>query len=376
MIPDVNAENLKSLNQHIATLEKKILDTARREFAPPEKVFLRFRENIYRLAKNLILCEESPDMVSLQKQSFLSDAFKTKANFENRFYNIFYNEYKEELDYVIFAVSFLKDVHIPSETLVKLFDHCQYSHFGEFGGYHGGIYNAYGIRFKDEKEWNLRGKAFYISVLFAHFQMSGSIPDPVFLDTRRRILFSENNDSNSKDNIFAATCAASSLLLNKTTKNEDKEMTNTTNGTTPSVRDLFKIDRQKGPMGNLFAAFGTGAEIGAAGAMSGAATDFVLSRLSSGSPTAAALIKSTPFVRPVFDFVVPIFVYFIAYYSMFPGVSPETQAKFAQHALLAIVSHSDTLVAILGRDFLSSLTRHMLNAISEWESNPLGSDRR
>jgi hypothetical protein len=139
---------------------------------------------------------------------------------------------------------------------------------------------------------------------------------------------------------------------------------------------LFKIDRQKGPMGNLFSAFGAGAEIGAAGAMSGAATDFVLSRLSSGSPTAAALIKNTPFVRPVFDFVVPVFVYFIAYYSMFPGVSPETQAKFAQHALLAIVSHSDTVVAILGRDFLSSLTRHMLNAISEWEANPLGSERR
>ncbi len=373
MISDVNARNLKIINQHIATLEKKILDTSIRRFEPPEKVFLRSREIIYSLAKNLILCEESPDMICLEKQSFISGAFKTKEDFENRLYSTFYHDFQEEIEYVVFAVSFLKDVHIPSETLVKLFDSCPYNHFGEFGGYHNGIYNAYGITFGNEKEWSLKGKAFYISVLFTHFEMCGTIPSPVFLDNRTRIFSPPEPDT--KDNMIAATCAASSPPLNETTKNEDEKMTNT-NGTTPSVRDLFKIDRQKGPMGNLFSAFGAGAEIGAAGAMSGAATDFVLSRLSSGSPTAAALIKNTPFVRPVFDFVVPVFVYFIAYYSMFPGVSPETQAKFAQHALLAIVSHSDTVVAILGRDFLSSLTRHMLNAISEWESNPLGSDRR
>lgn len=374
MMSDVNAGNLKIINQHIATLEKKTLSAARRKSISPNKAFVSIGESIYRLAKNLILCDEAPEMIACENQTIFSAAFKTKEDFENRFYSTFYHDFKEEIEYVVFAVSFLKDVHIPSETLVKLFDSCPYNHFGEFGLYHNGIHNAYGITFGNEKEWSLKGKAFYISVLFTHFEMCGTIPSPVFLDNRTRIFSPPEPDT--KDNMIAATCAASSSPpLNKTTKNEDEKMTNT-NGTTPSVRDLFKIDRQKGPMGNLFSAFGAGAEIGAAGAMSGAATDFVLSRLSSGSPTAAALIKNTPFVRPVFDFVVPVFVYFIAYYSMFPGVSPETQAKFAQHALLAIVSHSDTVVAILGRDFLSSLTRHMLNAISEWESNPLGSDRR
>jgi hypothetical protein len=374
MISDVNAGNLKIINQHIATLEKKTLSAARRKSISPNKAFVSIRESIYRLAKNLILFDEAPEMIACENQTIFSAAFKTKEDFENRFYSTFYHDFKEEIEYVVFAVSFLKDVHIPSETLVKLFDSCPYNHFGEFGGYHNGIYNAYGITFGNEKEWSLKGKAFYISVLFTHFEMCGTIPSPVFLDNRTRIFSLLEPDT--KDNMIAATCAASSSPpLSETTKNEDEKMTNT-NGTTPSVRDLFKIDRQKGPMGNLLSAFGAGTEIGAAGAMSGAATDFVLSRLSSGSPTAAALIKNTPFVRPVFDFVVPIFVYFIAYYSMFPGVSPETQAKFAQHALLAIVSHSDTVVAILGRDFLSSLTRHMLNAISEWEANPLGSERR
>jgi hypothetical protein len=156
--------------------------------------------------------------------------------------------------------------------------------------------------------------------------------------------------------------------------NGETTMATPTTTTNTSVQTLVSItsDRNASFFTNVMNAASAGAELGAAGAASGSATDFVIKRVSKTWPTAGAFISATPLVRPTMDFVVPLGVGVVTWNKLVPGVSAERQEKIANWCLVAISSHVDTIMSKVGRDFFSSLFKHMENAVEEWNANPLG----
>jgi hypothetical protein len=188
-----------------------------------------------------------------------------------------------------------------------------------------------------------------------------------------------------KSKIAAASSAAlkNSNLTNKIEKDNGETTmatqastyTNDTSDTAaPAVQTLLSItsDRNISFLANVMNAAKAGAELGAAGAASGSATDYVVARVSKVWPVAGAFIAGTPLVRPAMDFVVPLGIGIVTWNKMVPGVSAERHEKIANWCLIAISSHVDTIMSKIGRDFFSSLFKHMENAVDEWNSNPLG----
>jgi len=174
---------------------------------------------------------------------------------------------------------------------------------------------------------------------------------------------------------------AAVTAFNKSANNIEKDngettmATQTTTTTTPSaVQTLLSItsDRNASFLTNVMNAATAGAELGAAGAASGSATDFVIKRVGKTWPVAGAFIAGTPLIRPAMDFVVPLGVGIVTWNKMVPGVSPERQEKIANWCLISISSHVDTIMSKIGRDFFSSLFKHMENTVADWNSNPLG----
>jgi hypothetical protein len=144
--------------------------------------------------------------------------------------------------------------------------------------------------------------------------------------------------------------------------------------TCPAVETVLSItsDRKLSVLANVMNCGAGGGELGGAGAASGSATDYVVARVSKTWPVAGAFITATPLVRPAMDFVVPLGVGIVTWNKWVPGVSPERQEKIANWCLIAISSHVDTIMSKIGRDFFSSLFKHMENAVADWNSNPLG----
>jgi hypothetical protein len=181
----------------------------------------------------------------------------------------------------------------------------------------------------------------------------------------------------SKIAVVASSAALkNSNLTNKIEKDNGKTTmtTQTSTTATPAVQTLLSItsDRNVSFLANVMNAAKAGTELGAAGAASGSATDFVVKRVGKTWPVAGAFIAGTPLVRPALDFIVPLGVGIITWHKMVPGVTPERQEKIANWCLVAISSHVDTIMSKVGRDFFSSLFKHMENAVDEWNVNPLG----
>jgi hypothetical protein len=162
-------------------------------------------------------------------------------------------------------------------------------------------------------------------------------------------------------------------LNEESTSSVQKEDDSNMSSTVPAL-PLVSINRDASLsyFQNVMSATKAGIELGAAGAVSGAATEFIIKRIASAYPVVGAFLQSTPFARPVLDVAVPVVMGYVAWNKWIPGVSADRQQKIADYCLLATASHVDTVMSALGRDFFASLIKHMENAVAEWQENPLG----
>lgn len=206
-------------------------------------------------------------------------------------------------------------------------------------------------------------------------QTPAPAPDPYVASEPQYKLATATSHKNSKTAAYVAPALNSPKPTDKIENDNNGETTMATPTTTnTSVQTLVSItsDRNASFFTNVMNAASAGAELGAAGAASGSATDFVIKRVSKTWPTAGMFISATPLVRPVLDFAVPVGVGLVTWNKLVPGVSAERQEKIANWCLVAISSHVDTIMSKVGRDFFSSLFKHMENAVEEWNTNPLG----
>lgn len=159
----------------------------------------------------------------------------------------------------------------------------------------------------------------------------------------------------------------------ESTSSVQKEDNSNMSSTVPAL-PLVSINRDASLsyFQNVMSATKAGVELGAAGAVSGAATEFIIKRIANAYPVVGAFLQSTPFARPVLDVAVPVVMGYVAWNKWIPGISADRQQKIADYCLLATASHVDTVMSALGRDFFASLIKHMENAVSEWQENPLG----
>ncbi len=189
-------------------------------------------------------------------------------------------------------------------------------------------------------------------------------------------LATATSHKNSKTAAYVAPALNSPKPTDKIENDNNGETTMATPTTTTntSVQTLVSItsDSNASFFTNVMNAASAGLDLGAAGAAAGSATDFIVKRVSKAWPTAGMFISATPLVRPVLDFAVPVGVGLVTWNKMVPGVSAERQEKIANWCLVAISSHVDTIMSKVGRDFFSSLFKHMENAVEEWNANPLG----
>ncbi len=208
-------------------------------------------------------------------------------------------------------------------------------------------------------------------------QTPAPAPNPDVTSEPQSKLATATSHKNSKTAAYVAPALNSPEPTDKIENDNNGETTMatpTTTTTNTSVQTLVSItsDRNASFFTNVMNAASAGAELGAAGAASGSATDFVIKRVSKTWPTAGVFISATPLVRPVLDFAVPVGVGLVTWNKLVPGVSAERQEKIANWCLVAISSHVDTIMSKVGRDFFSSLFKHMENAVEEWNTNPLG----
>ena len=200
-------------------------------------------------------------------------------------------------------------------------------------------------------------------------------PNPDVTSEPQSKLATATSHKNSKTAAYVAPALNSPEPTDKIENDNNGETTMATPTTTnTSVQTLVSItsDRNASFFTNVMNAASAGAELGSAGAASGSATDFVIKRVSKTWPTAGMFISATPLVRPALDFAVPVGVGLVTWNKLVPGVSAERQEKIANWCLVAISSHVDTIMSKVGRDFFSSLFKHMENAVEEWNANPLG----
>lgn len=204
-------------------------------------------------------------------------------------------------------------------------------------------------------------------------QTPAPAPNPDVTSEPQSKLATATSHKNSKTAAYVAPALDSPKPTDKI-ENDNGETTMATPTTNTSVQTLVSItsDRNASFFTNVMNAASAGLDLGAAGAASGSATDFVIKRVSKTWPTAGVFISATPLVRPALDFAVPVGVGLVTWNKLVPGVSAERQEKIANWCLVAISSHVDTIMSKVGRDFFSSLFKHMENAVEEWNANPLG----